>query len=467
MRLTVPEPKIDLYNDGFADHDQLGRKATGDKLSDLVERIDDPMVIALDGAWGSGKSFFLKCWVGEHLKRKGNTTQTVYFDAFGHDFLDDPLIALTGAIAERFESAESQEENQKTERSKKIKKAAWAVGKGALRIGASVATFGATEALSDMGDAVANAVGDEARTFLNSDIGNGEAEKFWTAHEARIAAMKAFRIALTELTEPVTEDQATEDNKLRVGNPTRKLVVVIDELDRCRPDYALSLLEIIKHFFNVPGVHFVLGVNLKELQNSVRARYGSGVDAAKYLQKFVSIEMPLRSTTTNGYEPSAYSRHFLTVSAEMKTAETKLFHLTQRYLEMANHHFEITLRDVEKISARLAVTTYEHIETPGAEHLLAGLIVLKITAPHLVDAARKNELEFNELNQAFLLSSRIAQGGVWNEARQSWLLATTKDMNKGLGPDDFDALQPLFNREDPQEVLRLVIANNLDSFILR
>ena len=245
------------------------------------------------------------------------------------------------------------------------------------------------------------------------------------------------------------------------------MVVVIDELDRCRPDYALSLLEIIKHFFNVGGVHFVLGVNLKELQNSVRARHGSGVDAAKYLQKFVSIEMPLRSTTTNGYEPSAYSRHFLTVSAEMKTAETKLFHLTQRYLEMANHHFEITLRDVEKISARLAVTTYEHIETPGAEHLLAGLIVLKITAPHLVDAARRNELEFNELNQAFLLSSRIAQGGVWNEARQSWLLATTKDINKGLVPDDFDALQPLFNQEDPQEVLRLVIANNLDSFILR
>ncbi|WP_333694209.1 KAP family P-loop NTPase fold protein [Phaeobacter italicus] len=467
MRLNVPEPKIDLYNDGFADHDQLGRKATGDKLSDLVERIDDPMVIALDGAWGSGKSFFLKCWVGEHLKRKENTTQTVYFDAFEHDFLDDPLIALTGAIAERFESAESQEENQKTERSKKIKKAAWAVGKGALRIGASVATFGATEALSDMGDAVANAVGDEARTFLSSDIGNGEAEKFWTAHEARIAAMKAFRIALTELTEPVTEDQATRVDRLRVGNPTRKLVVVIDELDRCRPDYALSLLEIIKHFFNVPGVHFVLGVNLKELQNSVRARYGSGVDAAKYLQKFVSVEMPLRSTDTSGFEPSAYLKHFVSVTGKMKIAEHPLNHLVRDYLEMANHHFPITLRDVEKMCALLAVIAHDHLNTKGSQYLLAGLIVLKITAPHLVDAAKRNELEFKELNQAFLLDSRIAQGGVWNEARQSWLLATSKDMNKGLRPDDFDALQPLFNQEDPQEVLRLVIAYNLDSFILR
>ncbi|MEC8016835.1 MAG: P-loop NTPase fold protein, partial [Pseudomonadota bacterium] len=291
MRLTMPEPKIDLYNDGFADHDQLGRKATGDKLSDLVERIDDPMVIALDGAWGSGKSFCLNCGVGEHLKRKENTTQTVYFDAFEHDFMDDPLIALTGAIAERFESAESREEDQKSEHSKKIKKAAWAVGKGALRIGASVATFGATEALSDMGDAVANAVGDETQTILRSDIGNGEAEKFWTAHEARIAAMKAFRIALTELTEPVTEDQATKDDRLRVGNPTRKLVVVIDELDRCRPDYALSLLEIIKHFFNVPGVHFVLGCNMEALAWTIRSRYGENYDARRYLQRFVNLKL--------------------------------------------------------------------------------------------------------------------------------------------------------------------------------
>jgi hypothetical protein len=211
----------------------------------------------------------------------------------------------------------------------------------------------------------------------------------------------------------------------------------------------------------------VLGVNLKELQNSVKARYGSGVDAAKYLQKFVSVEMPLRSTDTSGFEPSAYLKHFVSVEGKMKIAKHPLNHLVRDYLEMANHHFPITLRDVEKMCALLAVIAHDHLNTKGSQYLLAGLIVLKITAPHLVDAARRNELEFNELNQAFLLSSRIAQGGVWNEARQSWLLATTKDMNKGLGPDDFDALQPLFNQEDPQEVLRLVIANNLDSFILR
>jgi KAP family P-loop domain len=103
MRLTIPEPKIELYKDGFAEHDKLKRKDTGDRLSDLAERIDDSLVLALDGAWGSGKSHFLKCWVGEHLKRNDCTTQTVYFDALQHDFLDDPLIALTSAISERIE----------------------------------------------------------------------------------------------------------------------------------------------------------------------------------------------------------------------------------------------------------------------------------------------------------------------------------------------------------------------------
>ncbi|WP_281707757.1 KAP family P-loop NTPase fold protein [Phaeobacter italicus] len=454
MRLTVPEPKIDLYNDGFADHDQLDRKTTGDKLSDLVERIDDPMVIALDGAWGSGKSFFLKCWVGEHLKRKENTTQTVYFDAFEHDFLDDPLIALTGAIAERFESAESREEDQKSERSKKIKKAAWAVGKGALRIGASVATVGATEALSDMGDAVANAVGDEARTFLSSDIGNGEAEKFWTAHEARIAAMKAFRIALTELTKPVTEDQASEDDRLRVGNPTRKLVVVIDELDRCRPDYALSLLEIIKHFFNVPGVHFVLGVNLTELQNSVRARYGSGVDADRYLRKFYQAAIALPNSWSTQSSSTIVSDYFEFCSDQLSLREKRVWGDLKLHVTAANAAGKLSLRDLEHIAAIAAITPELPARVPetyGA--LLGGLIVLKAIKPVWIDRVRNRNLRFDEFVTIFAFKKvwfdkhhHEDLSGFWKAALGESLdegsLQGTVFQERGRVAPDFDELIP-------------------------
>ncbi|MDQ7071869.1 MAG: P-loop NTPase fold protein [Rhodobacterales bacterium] len=88
LKLIVPEVEIDLYKDGFDGKDLLGRAETGKRLSQLVEKIDDPMVVALDGAWGSGKSHFLKMWVGAHTKEFEGTAKTVYFDAFKNDYLD-------------------------------------------------------------------------------------------------------------------------------------------------------------------------------------------------------------------------------------------------------------------------------------------------------------------------------------------------------------------------------------------
>ena len=54
MKLTLPEPQIDLYNDGLDPHDKLDRKPIAKQLSHLVESIEDPLVIALDGGWGAG-----------------------------------------------------------------------------------------------------------------------------------------------------------------------------------------------------------------------------------------------------------------------------------------------------------------------------------------------------------------------------------------------------------------------------
>jgi len=229
MRLTVPEPKITLYEDGFEGHDQLGRKETGDKLSDQVERIDDPLVIALDGTWGSGKSFFLKCWVGEH-KNHNAQTKTVYFDAFKHDFLDDPLIALTDAIATRFEKDEKLSPVERTTRVEKLKKFGWVLGKSSAKIGVSVAGHYAKklvgeECLEEFGKELEKASQDgvetlegEVKTLIDSGIGKEEAETFWREQRAKIVAMAAFREVLAELTEPNDK-----------GEPTRKLVIVVDE----------------------------------------------------------------------------------------------------------------------------------------------------------------------------------------------------------------------------------------------
>ncbi|MFN4194003.1 MAG: P-loop NTPase fold protein [Tabrizicola sp.] len=62
MKLFPQDNDVVLYETGFED-DILDRKAISNQLSELVDKIDDPIVIALDDRWGAGKTYFLKRWV--------------------------------------------------------------------------------------------------------------------------------------------------------------------------------------------------------------------------------------------------------------------------------------------------------------------------------------------------------------------------------------------------------------------
>lgn len=196
-RITPPKPTITRYEDGFdAANDMLERKPTGAALSDLIERIDEPMVIALDGGWGTGKSFFLECWVGEHLKVENRRAQTVYFDAFRHDFMDSPLVSLMGEISERLEG-NGKGPTFKKKAIKTLRNAALPL----TRLGLAIATYGATEAGGALVDALAKQSGKEFEKA---------AEGFWKKEHGTRAAMAEFRAALTALTAP---DKDGDDDK--------------------------------------------------------------------------------------------------------------------------------------------------------------------------------------------------------------------------------------------------------------
>ena len=272
MKYLVPTPNLSPYNHGFENFDLLDRARKGKQLSDIVERIDDPLVIAVDGSWGTGKSFFLKCWVGAHSIENGGLARTVYFDAFESDYLDDPLMSLTSTITDRIGPDETSREVWT-----KVRTAAAKLWRPTTRVALAMATAGASEVGGAVADAAFASSGDELSRQIDA---------IWRAEKTRKGAMDGFRAALTDLT--TSKDETSEP---------QKLVVVIDELDRCRPDYALSVLEVIKHFFTVPNVHFVLGVNLVELANSVKARYGSATNTSQYLQKFITITLNLPNTS--------------------------------------------------------------------------------------------------------------------------------------------------------------------------
>lgn len=380
MRLTIKEPDINIGVDGFNDHCQLERAETGKKLSELVEKIEDPIVIALDGSWGSGKSFFLKCWTGAHTNENDGKAKVIYFDAFQHDFLDDPLIALTGVLADQFDP--------KSKAGKAIglaKKAVSKMWRPAARIGLAAATAGTSE--------MAGAVGDAAIATSSNEL-NKASENFWKKEDGRRAAMGEFRTALEELTE---QDK---------GGTPQKIVIIIDELDRCRPDYALTMLEVIKHFFAVDNVHFVLGVNLKELQNSVMARYGAKVDAGNYLRKFITLTMELPALIGE-FEKTEVGFYYFNLAAHELGISKKITESVREYLNSLRNSTPLSIREMQKLLSILVLipTTTKGTKTDniywGTLSSIAGLAMLKCFYPQLYKKALVNQLAYEDIASIF------------------------------------------------------------------
>lgn len=440
MKLFPTEPEVSLYNEGFYDEDILKRGALSVRLSDLVERIDDPMVICLDGKWGSGKSYFLKRWVGSHVINNGGTAKTIYFDAFRHDFLDDPLIALTSAISERFNSKE------KTKIWKRARAAASALWRPAVRIGLAAASAGVSEAVG----AVADAAVDEA-----ADIASDKVEEFWRREDGRKGAMAQFRAALEDLT------------RNSDGDRLDKLVVVVDELDRCRPDYALSLLEVAKHFFDVPGVHFVLGLNSREFENIVRVRYGATVSAQEYLQKFISLTLSLPEEVEfpNKAQPAAVV-YFRAQAKEMEI-NRKLVEEAEWYFEHFSTTAPSSLRHSQKILTEMALVPqvpnrFEDIHW-GYRMIITGLIVQKHINPEFIVMGRSRRLTMRDVEDAFDAKLEYSDDMDHHLKVLHRVWASCLDPEALPNEDGWRGIWGRWGLDNPQSVIPDMIAEYLDT----
>ena len=88
---------------------------------------------------------------------------------------------------------------------------------------------------------------------------------------------------------------------LETGN---RLIVFIDELDRCKPSYAVRLLERIKHYFGNDKITFVFSVNINELQHTIKRYYGNDFNACRYLDRFFDLQVSLPPADITRYYQS-------------------------------------------------------------------------------------------------------------------------------------------------------------------
>lgn len=380
VRFSPPVEQVTLYETGFSDNDAFGRARLGKSLSRVVDRIEDPLVIALDGPWGCGKTWFLERWVGAHRAQNGGKAKTVYFDAFAHDFLDDPLIALVGLVKERAQNEKS------TATIKKMTGAAARLARPVARIGLAAATAGISELTGAALDAAIAAGGKEVADA---------AEAFWKREDGRREAMKQLRDALSELTKPEKDSAPVP------------LVVVVDELDRCRPDYALALLEVIKHFFAAPNIHFVLGVNMNALQHSVRVRYGADFDAERYLRRFVSIEMRLTDNLEDHDSSPLVEAHLVQTAGAMGLSLEGVEPLKNAFGLFASNR-GATLRDANRLLSHAALVDPNGFRANWpVSSILSSLVLFRCFDPVLESKALDGRLRFTDVCKFFGCQPKI------------------------------------------------------------
>lgn len=228
--------------------------------------------------WGAGKTFFLK-GLEHDLKKWGHPT--VYFDAWKNDLSNDPIGAFIAQVSKALLDQLTNIKNKD-----KFKKAAGSIFKAIAKTGASTLTkkfLGLTldELQEEFDGAIdgidSEKIGEKASEYIT---------KLIDEHAKQPAAIDAFKESIKAISVEIFND------------PNRKMpiYIIIDELDRCRPTYAVQLLESVKHIFETDGIYIIFGTNKEELVHTIKNVYGQEFDAVGYLRRFFDMEFRLESS---------------------------------------------------------------------------------------------------------------------------------------------------------------------------
>lgn len=372
--MTYRFPKVDTPNDDPFKHDALERRETVIFLAGVIERSGQhPLVLAVDAPYGSGKSTFVNML---RLVLTEQNYQTVYFDAWRADHVNDPLVAMVAALDEVVPKEAGVREKIKTSLGV-VRKVAGTVAKRGVVAAVKVATVGAVDLEDDVEEILKDFAGETTADLV------GEFQK-----EERL--ILGFRAALENVVKQLPE-----------AGKKQTLVFFIDELDRCRPDFAISLLERVKHMFDVLNIVFVLSVDKAQLEAATAAIYGERINAAEYLRKFIDLEFGLAAPTSDRFLDNAVTRAGLDDVFKERAGSSETRSDREHFVNIMfalSNIFGLSLRAQERCITRLKLVLEQ---TPNNQYLdpehVALLIVLRLVNQDMFDRVVKGTVSPDEL----------------------------------------------------------------------
>ncbi|MGM8889686.1 KAP family P-loop NTPase fold protein [Psychrobacter sp. 1Y1] len=362
--------------DPFA-NDWLERKGFAIQLTNIVENNKQgEVVIGLSGQWGEGKTTFVKMWQ-KHMENKD--IASIYFDAFEYDYIEDVFLSLAIEIYNyaKVNGLTAQEDYLNKSKNTYHLLQAIIAKTSPINIDSSL-----QEKLVDNENQpfdIAKIIKDN----LNFSLDN--------AFEQALKKKEVFRDFKKSLSQLATQ----------ASNQDIPLIIIIDELDRCKPSFAVEILEKIKHLFLVEGVVFVLSMHHEQLEESIKKVYGQNIDAHTYLQKF--IDYPTRLPKADLSNSSNRRKYFYnqvdfiglpTRPSSSMNSSYELFLLLSIRYDLSYRQLNKALQNYKYLLASLN-TNFDNLYPKM--FLMVFISILKVKNGHLISKIRNNTATYTDL----------------------------------------------------------------------
>jgi uncharacterized protein YjbI with pentapeptide repeats len=245
----------------------------------IVNKKSTPrFTVGIYGGWGTGKTTLMQMIKEEVDKNYSDNVQTIWFDAWRYE--KEEYSAMVPLIRTIILSLNNTILNSNDTEKKKILRR---IEKQFSKIGGAVIRNTKPKVGFNLG-----AVSGEAQFDIGKILDDYKSDgSFWSGDK---------RIYFYE---HITDHLKEELRKIRENHSKKyddfKIVIFIDDLDRCTPDRALELLESIKTFFDIEGIIYVLGIDPATIDPIIKTKYGekSKIDGMHYLQKIVQLPVPI------------------------------------------------------------------------------------------------------------------------------------------------------------------------------
>lgn len=276
---------------------------------------------SIDASWGMGKTFFakaLKYYLENELTINVNEEpkkiKVLNYNAWQNDYFDDPMKTIIGELnSQKILNSDIKEKADKLIKNSSIK------------------------LLKFFGQAIANKAGIDKT--MQADL----LDIFGDIRTSNLDEYNEYKKLLNDF-KTALRSQAI------IGESYKPKVIIVDELDRCRPNFSIEVLEAIKHIFDIENIIFVFFINKTQLEKSVHNMYGEIEKSESYLKKFFDLEFNLPKIQFNEFINQFYKEHANTdYWFADNTINYEKFYENLFLLMFKEFNLDVTVREFKKL----------------------------------------------------------------------------------------------------------------------